>query len=400
MPNPEERIEVELIRENVLKEYADVFSDDAVPTMKGLLMVIKLNDGATPCRVNGPRAIPFAYRDQVQRPTHPMRNPRDTIAILENARFLFTLDARHRCWQVPLAPESRHLTTFITPWGRYRFLRNPQGFVAAGNKFNQRTDQAFEGIGNFAQVVDDCLVHDAPFNDHVKRVRSVLQCARENGITFSKKKFAFAPSEVQLCGYFVREGGWRMDPERTSALGQFPTPTTHTDLRSFLGLVNQFGDFSDEIAKLTQPLRSLLKANSEFLLNQDHDAAMLNIKSFLLRTPTLAYYEFGAPTRLETDASRNNGLGYALLPLQGGKWRLIQCGSRFISDTESRYGMIELEQLAIAWAMKKCHVYLFATKFEVITDNQPLIPIMNKYSLMEIENPRIRRMLLKLQGYL
>ena len=126
---------------------------------------------------------------------------------------------------------------------------------------------------------------------------------------------------------------------------------------------------------------------------------MLNIKSSLLRTPTLAYYEFGAPTRLETDAFRNNGLGYALLPLQGGNWRLIQCGRRFISDTESGYAMIELELLAIAWAMKKCHVYLSGTKFEVITDHQPLIPIMNKYSLMEIENPRIRRMLLKLQGY-
>ena len=73
-----------------------------------------------------------------------------------------------------------------------------------------------------------------------------------------------------------------MDPERLSALGQFPTPTTRPDLRSFLGLVNQFGDFSDEIAKLMQPLRSLLKANAEFLWNQDHDAAMLNIQIFLV----------------------------------------------------------------------------------------------------------------------
>ena len=66
MPNSEERCEVELIRENILKEYADVFSDNAVPTMKGPPMVIKVNDGATPCRVNGARAIPSAYRDQVK----------------------------------------------------------------------------------------------------------------------------------------------------------------------------------------------------------------------------------------------------------------------------------------------------------------------------------------------
>ena len=46
---------------------------------------------------------------QVQRPTHPMRTPRDAIANLENARFLSTLDACHGYWQVPLAPESCHL---------------------------------------------------------------------------------------------------------------------------------------------------------------------------------------------------------------------------------------------------------------------------------------------------
>ena len=46
-----------------------------------------------------------------------MRTPRDAIANLENARFLTTLDAHHGYWQVPLAPESRHVTTFITPWG-------------------------------------------------------------------------------------------------------------------------------------------------------------------------------------------------------------------------------------------------------------------------------------------
>ena len=66
MPNSEERSEVELIRVNILKEYADLLRDDTVPTMKGPPMVIKLNDGATPCRVNGARAIPFAHRDQVK----------------------------------------------------------------------------------------------------------------------------------------------------------------------------------------------------------------------------------------------------------------------------------------------------------------------------------------------
>ena len=52
-------------------------------------------------------------------------------------------------------------------------------------------------------------------------------------------------------------------------------------------------------------------------------------------------------TALHTDASRLNGLGYVLLQKHGEEWKLIQCGSRFLTDTVSRYSMVELELLAI-----------------------------------------------------
>jgi len=441
--------EIASTREDLISEFSDVFSDGPVPAMKGDPMDINLVDDVKPFSVNGARPIPFAFREQVksqindmvrdgiiepvtepcewchpivivdkkgtsekrltvdltklnsqvQRPTHPVRTPRDAISNVQQARFFTTLDARNGYWQVPLSESARPLTTFITPWGRFRFLRNPQGFVAAGDEFNRRTDQVFQDINQFAKVVDDCLAYDAAFCDHIGRVRQILQRARENGVTFSMKKFLFAREEVPFCGYYVGVEGWRMDPQKTAAIREFPTPTNRTDLRSLLGLVNQFSDFQGDIAKLTQPLRSLLKHGSEFSWHSDHDQAVAAIKDSLLQSPTLSYFQFGAPTRLETDASRTKGLGFVLLQLLDGNWRLIQCGSRFLSDTETRYAMIELEMLAIAWAMKKCRVYLAGIEFEVVTDHQPLIPILNKYTLDEIENPRLQRIRMKTQEF-
>ena len=79
---------------------------------------------------------------------------------------------------------------------------------------------------------------------------------------------------------------------------------------------------------------------------------------------------------LQTDASRRNGLGFALLQLVEDRWRLVQCGSRFVTDTESRYAMVELELLAIVWAVKKLRVYLAGLpQFMVLTDHKPLLPI-------------------------
>ena len=85
---------------------------------------------------------------------------------------------------------------------------------------------------------------------------------------------------------------------------------------------------------------------------------------------------------------------------QGSQLRLIQCGSRFISDTESRYSITELEMLAVVWAIKKCHVYLFGMKnFTIRTDHRPLLSILNKQTFDQLPNPRILRMREKIQAF-
>ena len=66
-------------------------------------------------------------------------------------------------------------------------------------------------------------------------------------------------------------------------------------------------------------------------------------------------------------------------------------GSRFLSDTESRYAIIELEMLAVCWAIQRCHLFLAGLQhFQVVTDHNPLIPILNSHRLDEIENPRLQ----------
>jgi len=61
--------------------------------------------------------------------------------------------------------------------------------------------------------------------------------------------------------------------------------------------------------------------------------------------------------------------------------------------------MVELELLAICWAAKKCANFIDGLPlklFEIWTDHAPLIPILNKYTLPEIENKRLQRLRAKL----
>ena len=222
-------------------------------------------------------------------------------------------------------------------------------------------------------MIDDGLVYDENFKDHCARVRAILLHAREHGVTLSAKKFIFATDEVEFCGFIVSADGYAVDPSKISAIQDFPIPST--DLRSFFGLVNQCGEVTPCIAEVVALLRPLLKTSTEFMWDSVHMQAFNATKTGLASPPLLSFYQPGGTLRLETDASVLNGLGFVLWQYQDNQWRILQCGSRFLSDAETRYAIIELELLAVAWAVHKCSLFLSGSRFEVCTDHRPLIPI-------------------------
>ena len=215
----------------------------------------------------------------------------------------------------------------------------------------------------------------------------------------TKSKFEFAQPQVEYCGYSVSNEGWTVDPAKISALRSFPVPANRTDLRSFFGLVQQFADFSSSISKNAQALRPLLKEHNRFVWDSTHQEAFEATRKELCQPPILTFYNPTADLRVETDASRVGGLGFVLYQKHDDSWQLLQCGSRFLTDAETRYAMIELELLAIVWALKKCELYLAGRRFDLITDHRPLIPILNTYTLSQVENPRIVRLLLKIRSF-
>lgn len=235
------------------------------------------------------------------------------------------------------------------------------GFSATGDAFCLRGDIALQGVMNCVKVIDDVLLYDEDYSTHLHRIQEVLTRCRNHGITLNADKFVLAAPSVSFCGYNLSGTGIEADQEKISALTDFATPANLTDLRSFMGLVNQLAEFSPDISTAAQPLRPLMSPKRTFLWTPDHDEAFRRVKQALSSPPVLATFDPALPTVLQTDASRLYGIGFALLQDHGGgKFRLVQCGSRFLADAETRYTTIELEMLAVVWAMWKCKFYLIA----------------------------------------
>ena len=178
-----------------------------------------------------------------------------------------------------------------------------------------------------------------------------------DNIALNVDKCQFFRTQVTFAGFQLSSSGYKIDPSIIEAITKYPTPTSRSDLRSFIGLVNQLSTSTNTLATLLDPLRPLLSTKNEFLWSSYHQEAFSHIKTSLTTTPMLSFFDISKPTKLSTDASRR-GLGCVLQQKTGPKWTLVQAGSQFLSDAETRYAVIELEMLAICWAIMKCRVFL------------------------------------------
>lgn len=167
--------------------------------------------------------------------------------------------------------------------------------------------------------------------------------------TLNAGKFCFGETSVDYCGYKISSEGYTVDTRKVEAISSFPHHTTRFVHGAY------------------QPARKLLFRHRLHLLQcpyvifynvwvwtPQHDKAFQKVKEVLASPPILAHFDASLPTKLETDASRMMGFGFVLRQRHGEEWKLIQCGSRFLTDTESRYAVTEMEIAALVWAVKKC----------------------------------------------
>jgi len=326
-----------------------------------------------------------------KRPVNPQPTPWEMVCkIPKGAKYFALCDAFKGYHQVPLDEESRSLTTFYTPFGKFRYCSIPMGYAPAGDIFTDRIGRVVDKFVT-ARATEDCLIHAYSRTECLQKIEEFLKACDEGDITLNIKKFQFG-EEVVFAGFLLNSEGYRINPALTDALRRFPQPVSQTDVRSFMGLANQICNFSDEISKLLIPLKDLLKRGQTFVWTADHQVAFEKAREELSKPRWLTYFDHKRPTRLYTDASRLNGLGFILKQLVDGEWKVVQAGSRFLKPAETRYAMIELELLAIVWAAKKTACFIEGTKFELITDHKPLIPILEHYALSQISNKRLQRL--------
>ena len=83
----------------------------------------------------------------------------------------------------------RHLTTFITPFGRWQYARAPQGFLSSGDGYNRRFDAVLSNVERKERCVDDTIHYDSDLEQHWWRTIDLLTRVGKAGIVLNPDKF-------------------------------------------------------------------------------------------------------------------------------------------------------------------------------------------------------------------
>ena len=177
-------------------------------------------------------------------------------------------------------------------------------------------------------------------------------------------------SSVKFLGHILDKQGVRADPDKTSAILKMESPKSVSDVRRFMGLVNQLGKFSPKIAEYSQAIRELLRSNRSWTWGPAQEESFSRIKEEFVKPTVLTHYNPQADTKVSADAS-SFGLGAVLMQKKGEHWIPVVYASRSLTDRN--YAQIEKEALAATWECEKFAMYILGRQFTIESDHKPLL---------------------------
>jgi len=169
----------------------------------------------------------------------------------------------------------------------------------------------------------------------------------------------------------LSEKGFSASPDKVRAVRQYPVPKNVKYVRTFLGLASFYSRLVPNFAEIAKPMTVLIRKDRHFTWGPQQQQAFRSIKDRLCTTPVLAYPNFVLPFILTTDASKV-AIAAILSQVRDGKKRPIAYASRQLNTQEQNYIVSEQEMLALAWATKYFHCYLYGKQFLVGTGHAAL----------------------------
>jgi hypothetical protein len=236
------------------------------------------------------------------RQTHPVEAPFVLASHVPSNKYLSVVDAWNAYHSIPLHEEDRDYTQFATQFGRYRYKKVPQGYLASGDTYNQRYDAILTDFRNKERCVDDTIVYSDTISSSFKDMYRYFIICAENRVVLNPWKFKFCQQEVEFVGLTVTQDSIKPSQKLINSIMQFPNPKNISDARAWFGLVEQ-GSWAFSRASIMGPFRHLLRPKNKFHWNDELTGLFQLSKKEIIRqiVPGVKHFTPNLPTCLELE---------------------------------------------------------------------------------------------------
>uniref|UniRef100_A0AAV2KDB0 ribonuclease H n=1 Tax=Knipowitschia caucasica TaxID=637954 RepID=A0AAV2KDB0_KNICA len=161
---------------------------------------------------------PKSLNTALKRSHYHMPTLEDVLYKLPKARLFTLVDARDAFLQCKLDRDSSYMTTFWTPWGRYRWLKLPFGVSVAPEVYQRKQHELLSGLSGVEPIADDILIvgcgdSDAEaVTDHDKKLLALMDRCSEIKLRLGLKKLQFKVKESMLLTLQNYNLKWRNTP--------------------------------------------------------------------------------------------------------------------------------------------------------------------------------------------
>lgn len=256
-------------------------------------------------------------------------------------------------------------------------------------------DAVFRSLGAYAYL-DDIVIPAQTSEEHIAKLRGVLQACRDRGIALKLKKCHFGSAKLDYLGHVVGSGQIVPQDLKLQAVINYPLPQTRRKLKGFLGLTNYYRENIRNYAKLAAPLEQVTgkKSPKQVKWTQNMLDAFNELRQAFASPTLLQAPDMSAGFVLTTDACAT-GIGAELTQEIGDEVKHLGFFSKRMKKCQKAYSATELEAFAVQAALRHFAPIIMGADVEVRTDHRPLLQIDD----MVNDNPKLMRWAQVIQRY-
>ena len=109
--------------------------------------------------------------------------------------------------QLELDEASRAITTFVTPFGIYRYKRLNFGVASASELYQYHIQKSIAGLECCQNYADDIVIFGSTRQEHDERLQLFLKRMSDLGLTLNAAKCKFGMSSISYVGYDISDKG-------------------------------------------------------------------------------------------------------------------------------------------------------------------------------------------------